>query len=101
MSKEKKQPVKKVKCNRISVSLWKHKATSKNGAEYERQRACVQHGRKDNNTGEWNNQQIWVNRDELRDLTEAIDQLNEAGDKSPSSSANGKAQDRKWGILSH
>ena len=93
MSEEKKRPVKKVKCNKISVSLWKHKATSKNGEEYERQRVCVQHSRKDNNTGEWNNQQIWLNVDELRDLTEAIDQLNEAGDKSPSSSAKSKMRD--------
>ena len=89
---EKKKPEKKVRSGKISVSLWKHKATAMNGEEYERQRACVQHGRRERDSGKWHNQQIWLNRDELIDLTEAIDQLNEVGDKSPSSSAKSEIQ---------
>ena len=86
MSEEKK-PVKKVRCGKISISLWKRKATSKDGRAYEQERACVQHSRKDGSTGEWQNQQVWLNIDELRDLANALDQLNEVGDESPSSNA--------------
>ena len=92
MSEERKQPVKKVKCGRISVSVWRHKATSTNGAAVERQRVCVQHSRKDRSTGDWHNQQIWLNIDELRDLANALDQLNEVGESS-SSSAKGTTRD--------
>lgn len=81
---EEKKPVKKVKCGRISISLWKKKATSGDGRAYEQERACVQHSRKNYQTGEWQNQHIWLNIDELRDLTDALDQLNEVGE-SPSS----------------
>ena len=83
MSEEKK-PVKKVRCGKISVSLWKKKATSRDGRAYEQERACVQHSRRNNQTGEWQNQHIWLNIDELRDLANALDQLNEVGE-SPSS----------------
>jgi len=81
---EKKHPVRKVKCGKISISLWRHEVTSANGASFEHRRACVQHSRKDRDTGDWHNQQIWLNIDELRDLSSAVDQLNEARE-SPSS----------------
>lgn len=80
-----KKPLKKITSGRISVTVWKRQVTAKSGAEVEVRRACIQHGRKDKETGEWNNQQIWLNIDELRDVANALDQLNE-GDESPSSS---------------
>jgi hypothetical protein len=44
----------------------------------------VQYSRKNYQTGEWQNQHIWLNIDELRDLADALDHLNEVGE-SPSS----------------
>ena len=85
---EKKQPEKKVRAGRISVSLWARSFTRKDGSKVETMRACVQHSRKDRDTEVWNNQQIWMGVDELRDLASAVDQLNidEEGEESPSSS---------------
>ena len=92
MSDEKKQPEKKVRSGRITVTLWKNERLmpgQKDSTGYvenwvESQRACVQHSIKRN--GEWRNQQIWMNVDELRDLADALGQLNEEGEKSPSPS---------------
>ena len=83
---EERQPVKKVRCGKMSISLWQ-----RDGAAFGRQRACIQHSRRDNRTGEWQNQQIWLNADELRDVANALDQMNEVGE-SPSSNAESTAQ---------
>ncbi|MFC1719449.1 hypothetical protein ACFL6S_37715 [Candidatus Poribacteria bacterium] len=85
---EKKQPEKKVRAGRISVSLWARSFTRKDGSTVETMRACVQHSRKNRDTDEWNNQQIWMGVDELRDLADTVEQLNiaEEGEESPSSS---------------
>jgi len=91
---EKNRPVKKARCGKISISVWRQKrllpgdkASTGYVEQYvEFQRACVQHSRKDRNTGEWRNQQIWLNVDELRDLANAMDELDREGDTSPSPS---------------
>ena len=90
MSEERK-PVKKKVSGRISMSLWKF--ATEGG---ERERICVQHSRKDRRTGEWRNQQIWLNLDEIRDLGTVMEEFAgedvvdiediEAGDKSPAPS---------------
>jgi len=84
---EKKQPLRKVSSGRISVTVW-NRTIERNGASFELQRACVQHSRKDRQTSEWRNQQIWLNIEELRDLANALDKLNEEGVNSPSSSSD-------------
>lgn len=72
------KPVRKVTSGRISISIW----TGKPGQD---KRACVQHSRKDKNTGEWSNQQIWLFVDELRDMADALDKMNgEENSPSPS-----------------
>ena len=99
---EKRKPTKRVKSGRVSISLWKF--PTKYG---ERERACVQHSRKDTKTGEWRNQQVWLNIDELLDLADALEQINSepeaaeetisaeeqdtAGEKSPASSGSMRA----------
>ncbi len=84
---EGKKPLRKVRSGKVSISIWKSSIKRKDGSTVEGERACVQHSRKNGNTGEWLNQQIWLNVDELRNLAEALDELNhEEGDKSPSSS---------------
>ena len=85
MSERIKKPVRKVRSNRVSVTLWEHQKCGKDGKKFEYQRACIQHSRKGRDATEWQNQQIWMNADELRDLAEALDQLNTEGEKSPSS----------------
>ena len=97
MSKQR-RPEKKVVSGRISMSLWKFAA--ENG-EFER--ICVQKSRKDRKTGEWRNQQIWLNPDELSDLATVMDQLSgtveeapdiddsDAGDESPAQSIRAHA----------
>lgn len=83
---EKNQPVRKVRSGRITVTLWEREIRRKDGETFEFQRACVQHSRKRKDNDEWVNQQIWLNVDELRNLAEALDEINqEEGDKSPSS----------------
>ena len=71
------KPERQVKSGRVSISLWK--LATKDG-----ERACVQHSRKDS-AGDWHNQQIWLNLGELRDLANALDQLNGEEQSSPSS----------------
>jgi len=73
------KPTRQVKCGKISISQWL--LAPKDG---HRERACVQHSRKDR-SGEWHNQQIWLNLGELRDLVNALDQLNGEEGSSPSS----------------
>jgi len=95
---EKKQPEKKVRVGRISVSIWR-RTVERNGTKFETERVCVQHSSKDK-ANNWVNQQIWLNPDELRDVANALDELNgepevaeetvvaeEVGEKSPSSSS--------------
>jgi hypothetical protein len=93
---EKKKPEKKFRSNRVNISLWKNQVTAKTGEEVVQRRACIQHSRKRMDNGEWVNQQIWLNVDELRDLAIVLDELNidtsdqpepadEEGDSSPSS----------------
>ena len=84
---DKNQPEKKVRCGRITVTVWKKQIVAQSGEEVQLQRACVQHSRRRKDNGEWINQQIWLNIDELRNIAEALDELNkEEGEQSPSSS---------------
>ena len=86
---EKKQPNKKIQTGRISITLWEKSFPRKDGSTVQTTRACVQHSRKNRDTGEFHNQQIWMGVDELRDLASAVDQLNiEEGEESPSSKVN-------------
>ena len=91
-----KKPVRKVVSGRVSISLWKF--PTKYG---DRERGCLQHSSKDWKTKNWVNQQIWLNIDELRDVANALDELNsepevaeetvtteEVGEQSPSSSSS-------------
>lgn len=89
---EKKMPEKKVKVGRISVSVWRNKRLmpgDKDSAGYvekwvESERVCVQHSSYSRQKNEWNNQQIWMNIEELRDLSQALDEIGEE-QSSPSS----------------
>ena len=84
---EGKKPLRKIRCEKISISIWKNSIKRKDGSTVDGERACVQHSRKNGNTGEWLNQQIWLNVDELRNLAQALDELNVEGEKSLSSSS--------------
>ncbi len=97
---EKNRPVKKARCGKISISVWRQKRLlpgDKASTGYVEQyvefwRACVQHSSKSRNTGAWQNQQIWLNVDELRDLANAMDELDREGDTSPSPSEDSHKQ---------
>ena len=89
---EKRMPEKKVKVGRVSISLWKSKRLmpgDEKSAGYvekyvEFERVCIQHSRFDRKANAWSNQQIWMNIDELRDLSQALDEIGEE-QSSPSS----------------
>jgi len=80
---EKDGPVAKTKLGRFQVSIWRKKSIVKarNGFDFDREvervRACVQYGRFNRVTKEWNNQSIWCDPEELRDLANVLDQLNQ------------------------
>ena len=76
---EKNMPKRKSVSGRVSISLWSFPSKG-----VQRERACLQHSRKDQ-TGKWVNQQIWLSIEELRDLATALDQLNGEEQSSPSS----------------
>ena len=83
MSEEKKnKPMLKARVGRFQVSIWKRKKLIKarNDFDCEREveqvRACVQYSRFSKSRNEYDNQRIWCNPDELRNLVEVLDQLN-------------------------
>ena len=77
------EPISKARSGPFQISIWKRKKVipAKNDYDCEREvdvvRACIQHGRKDRNTGNWNNQAIWCNPSELASLKEALEELDE------------------------
>ena len=78
---EKQGPESKTRAGRFQVSLWrtKRRLAAKNDFEPEREvvseRACIQYSRLNRQTMGWDNQQVWCNVDELRDLSQALDKL--------------------------
>ena len=84
-SEGKKGPERKTRVGRFQVSLWRTKRTiaAKNDFEAEREfvsrRACVQHSRMNQQSGIWENQQVWCSLEELRDLAQALDKFGDEG----------------------
>jgi hypothetical protein len=83
------KPIKKARIGHFEISLWKNRRVikAKNDFDAERKvetvRACIQHSRYKNTEGAWQNQNIWCNTDELRDLAQLLDQFNEEDEESP------------------
>ena len=77
------QPVYKARSGRFQISIWKRKMTfpARNDFDVEREvettRACIQYGRKNRATGEWQNQSIWCSPEDLRSLAITLDSLND------------------------
>ena len=92
---DKNGPVAKTHVGRFQVSIWKKKSIVKArnsfdfDREVERVRACIQYGRFNRVTKEWDNQSIWCNPDELRDLANVLDQLNDVIGGNDVATANG------------
>lgn len=82
MKQEKNKPIKKNKVGRFQISIWKRTRIipAKNDFDVEREveqvRACVQYSRFNKLHQNWENQHIWCNPDELRNLAEVLDNMN-------------------------
>ena len=82
MYEEKNKPLVKKRLGRFQVSIWKRKKLykAKNDDDVEREieitRACIQYSQYNKATNTWINQTIWCNPDELRNLVQALDDLN-------------------------
>jgi len=63
---KKEQPTQRIRHGRFSLSVWAN------------HRACLQYSRKDWQTGEWQNQHVWCEVQELRDLTQLLDKYDKA-----------------------
>ena len=76
------KPIKKNRMGRFQISIWRKKRViaAKNDYDVEREietvRACIQYGRKNRETGQWDNRSIWCNCDELTNLAQILDQFN-------------------------
>jgi len=74
-------PVHRSRSGRFQISIWRRKKVipAKHDFDVEREveitRACIQYGRKNRISGEWQNQSIWCSPDELRSLATALDEL--------------------------
>lgn len=79
---EKNQPIMKARVGHFQISLWKTQQLIRARHDYEAERettvyrACIQHSRYHQKDQSWNNQTIWVNAEEIRDLRQLLDQLN-------------------------
>ena len=84
-NEEKKGPERKSQIGRFQVSLWKTRRVFKARNDYEPEkqvisrRACIQYSRLNRQTQVWDNQQVWCNLDELRDLAQALDEVGQIG----------------------
>ncbi len=80
-NQEKKGPDNETQVGRFQVSHWRTKRTfpARNDFETEREvvsrRACIQYSRLNRLTQSWENQQIWCNPEELRDLFQALGEV--------------------------
>ncbi len=78
---EKTKPYKSRKSGRFQISLFKFEKVIRAGDTIrselivENIRICLQHSYFNNNTGQWQRQQIWCSPEEIRDLINAIDNL--------------------------
>ncbi len=90
MAEEKNEPISKKRVGRFQVTTWKKRKIvpgDESGfrpeREYDIVRACVQYSRYNKVKREYDQQQIWCNPDELRNLVQALDELgnNNGGDK--------------------
>ena len=78
-----KGPILKSQVGRFQISLWRRRIiiAARNDFEAEREiervRMCVQYSRYNHDTNAWDNQSIWCNPEELRDLANVMDKLNE------------------------
>ncbi len=68
-------PAGKLKIGRFEISIWRKGAGLV--------RACIQHSKLNRYTGEWINQSIWCNAEELRDLANILDGLDETEQETP------------------
>ena len=81
---EKQPPVRKAGTGRFQITIWE-----RNGF----QRAHVQYGTFDRLRRKWINQTIWCDPHELRDLANALDQLNGPDLPGPGGAAEEQARD--------
>ncbi len=76
------KPIYKTRNGRFQISLWKQEKVIRNESFQtdriiETFRVCIQYSQKNRSTGEWNNQQIWCQADDLRSLFSVMDLFNE------------------------
>lgn len=70
-------PIRTVRYGRLDISLWRQRNDRGFcGETSDPIRVCVRHSRLNRRTNEWKNQAIWCDPEDLRDLANAIDQLN-------------------------
>ena len=84
MEKAKNRPERQERVGRFQVSIWKQeKVIPVNPkADYIPEkiiqivRACIQYSTRNKVTNEWNNQKIWCEPEDLRQLVQVLDNLN-------------------------
>ena len=88
-------PVKKFRAGRFQLTLWRFEKVKEARDDYDaervgvRIRACVEYGRYNRRKQQWENERIWCDPHELRDLAWVLDQLNTQGG-SPPARASGR-----------
>ena len=77
--------IQSAKVGRFQVSVWRvsRRLKARGDFDVEREftclRACLRYGRFNQRLNEWENQTIWFDSDELRDLAQALDSLSVSG----------------------
>ncbi len=80
---ENKGPIQKVKVGRFQISIFKKRQWLSARDDYDAEReqsgrtSCVQFSKRNYRTREWENQSIWCDPHELRDLVQALERLND------------------------
>ena len=85
-TKGKNTPLHQIRIGRFQISTWAFRRLVTNGDPestcyhenwVDELRVCIQHSTYSKSTGKWNNQKIWCSPGDLRNLSEALDTLNE------------------------
>lgn len=101
------KPVKKFRSGRFQISIWVFRQLLSNGRKdstgyIERlvdvERVCLQYSTKNRQTGEWENQSLWCALEDLRSLTEVLEQLRKEEDAPPSSDDDKSERDEVEGF---
>ena len=77
--------IQRAKVGRFQISVWQvsRRLKARGDFDVEREftclRACVRYSRFNHRLNEWENQNIWFDSEELRDLAQALDSLSASG----------------------